>query len=153
MFTCYCRVIINLVWFFREKGIKRRHLKPKYELISRRQLSKFHKIDNAAPKRKRTTKTKAKTTEKQIDVTMTIRFALCICVLLHLSLVNGVLGQTSIIEIGQTSIQSNNPVIYNRTIEFPAATSSTYQSVLRFFTRSDRPIVNVNRTFPPNSVS
>lgn len=84
---------------------------------------------------------------------MTIRFGLCICVVLHLSVVTGVLGQTSIIEIGQMNAQSNNPTIYNRTIEFPAASSSWYQSAIRFFTRSDRPVVNVNRTFPPESVS
>lgn len=76
-----------------------------------------------------------------------MRIILSCCVLLHFTISSGVLCQTSSIVIGETI---DHPIIYNRTFEIPAATSPWYKSVLRVFSHSEKPVQNVNYTFPPS---
>lgn len=70
-----------------------------------------------------------------------------IVVLAHLSTLDQVNGQSSNITLGDQI----GPVIYNGTIDIPAATRPWYQSMLGFFTRSPSPVQNVTYTFPPNN--
>lgn len=70
-----------------------------------------------------------------------------IVVLVHLSTLDQVNGQSSNITLGDQI----GPVIYNGTIDIPAATRPWYQSMLGFFTRSPSPVQNVTYTFPPNN--
>ncbi|XP_055318192.1 uncharacterized protein LOC129576715 [Sitodiplosis mosellana] len=73
-----------------------------------------------------------------------MRIVLSCCLLLLLALSGGVWCQTSSIVIGET----NHPLIHNRTIDIPAAKRPWYKSMISFFTRSEKPVQNVNYTFP-----
>lgn len=43
------------------------------------------------------------------------------------------------------------PIIYNRTVDFPPATRSWYQSIFGLFSRQQLPVQNLTYTFPPNN--
>lgn len=74
-----------------------------------------------------------------------MRIVLSCCVLLPLAF--SVWCQTNSILIGETS----HPIIYNRTVDIAAANRPWYKSMISYFTRSEKPVQNVNYTFEPVS--
>ncbi|XP_031640096.1 uncharacterized protein LOC116352033 [Contarinia nasturtii] len=69
-----------------------------------------------------------------------------VCLLLHLSMLYNVNAQTNNIEIGDFRPM----VIYNTTKEYPTPKRPWYKVIFDFFTRSQKPVLNFNETFPSN---